>query len=101
MGCKNFFRCPAELVEAIAQGDTHPRVPDYIDYDRYVVVPVVDGRGSTVDDPLPVPTGLVDVLGAQLDLVRSVTPPSSVPRNRLTSRFPWSIRRTLPCRSSG
>ncbi len=36
---------------------------------RYIVVPFVDGANSTAGDPLPVPAGLLDLLGAQLDLV--------------------------------
>lgn len=35
---------------------------------RYVVVPIIDGAASTVDDPLPPPSGLIDALGDQLDL---------------------------------
>ncbi len=36
---------------------------------RFVVVPEFDGVDSTVDDPLPLPTGLVAALEDQLDLV--------------------------------
>jgi GT2 family glycosyltransferase len=36
---------------------------------RFVVVPEFDGVTSTVSDPLPLPTGLVDALEDQLDLV--------------------------------
>jgi hypothetical protein len=36
---------------------------------RYVVVPEFDGVNSTVNDPLPLPTGLVEALEDQLDLV--------------------------------
>ncbi len=36
---------------------------------RFVVVPEFDGVTSTVNDPLPLPTGLVDSLEDQLDLV--------------------------------
>ncbi len=36
---------------------------------RFVVVPEFDGVDSTVNDPLPLPTGLVDALEDQLDLV--------------------------------
>jgi hypothetical protein len=36
---------------------------------RYVVVPEFDGVNSTVNDPLPLPTGLVAALEDQLDLV--------------------------------
>lgn len=35
---------------------------------RFVVVPEVDGVGSTVGDPLDVPPGLLESLGRQLDL---------------------------------
>ena len=45
---------------------------------RFVVVPVIDGAASTASDTLPLPGGLVEALGAQLDLVRSHTPPSYV-----------------------
>ncbi len=45
---------------------------------RYIVVPVVDGVSSTVDDPLPVPTGLIPALTNQLDLARVVTPSAFV-----------------------
>ena len=43
---------------------------------RYIIVPVVDGALSTVDDPLPVPAGLLDALNDQLDLG---TPPLTSP----------------------
>jgi hypothetical protein len=36
---------------------------------RFVVVPEFDGVNSTVNDPLPLPTGLVEALEDQLDLV--------------------------------
>ena len=36
---------------------------------RYVIVPEFDGVTSTVNDPLPLPTGLVPALEDQLDLV--------------------------------
>ena len=36
---------------------------------RFVVVPEFDGVTSTVNDPLPLPTGLVEALEDQLDLV--------------------------------
>lgn len=45
---------------------------------RYIVIPVVDGATSTASDPLPVPGGIVEAFGAQLDLVRSHTTPSFV-----------------------
>ena len=40
---------------------------------RFVVVPLVDGVTSTSADPLPVPSGLLESLGGQLDMVRSIT----------------------------
>ena len=40
---------------------------------RFIVVPLVDGVTSTSADPLPVPGGLLESLGGQLDLVRSIT----------------------------
>ena len=40
---------------------------------RFIVVPLVDGVASTTADPLPVPGGLLESLGSQLDLVRSIT----------------------------
>ena len=43
---------------------------------RYIVVPFVDGATSTAGDPLPVPAGLLDLLGAQLDLVRAPQVPT-------------------------
>ncbi len=45
---------------------------------RFVVVPVIDGASSTADEPLPLPAGLLDSLGAQLDLARPPAPPSFV-----------------------
>jgi hypothetical protein len=45
---------------------------------RFVVVPLIDGAASTASDTLPVPGGLVEALGAQLDLIRSHTPPSYI-----------------------
>ncbi len=42
---------------------------------RYVIVPVLDGATSTAEDPLPVPEGLLGALGAQLDIVRQISPP--------------------------
>jgi GT2 family glycosyltransferase len=35
---------------------------------RFVVVPEIDGVGSTVADPLALPAGLLDALGRQLDI---------------------------------
>ncbi|MEN9507038.1 MAG: hypothetical protein RI958_2964 [Actinomycetota bacterium] len=43
---------------------------------RYVVVPVVDGAASTNTDPLPLPAGLIDALGDQLDLAPVYSPPN-------------------------
>ena len=43
---------------------------------RYLVVPLIDGATSTAADPLPVPSGLLASLRAQLDLVR---PPITAP----------------------
>jgi len=42
---------------------------------RYIVVPVADGAVSTVDDPLPLPEGLVDALDDQLDFAAPLTRP--------------------------
>ncbi|MET0457664.1 MAG: hypothetical protein ABW195_00330, partial [Ilumatobacteraceae bacterium] len=42
---------------------------------RYVVVPYLDGANSTAAQPLPLPTGLLEALNGQLDLVRSISPP--------------------------
>lgn len=45
---------------------------------RYVVVPVVDGAVSTNTDPLPLPGGLLDALGDQLDLAPVYSPPNFI-----------------------
>jgi hypothetical protein len=45
---------------------------------RFIIVPVVDGAQSTDDDPLPVPGGLLDALGDQLDLAEQYSPPNFV-----------------------
>ncbi len=42
---------------------------------RYIVVPIADGANSTVDQPLPLPTGLVDALDDQLDFAAPLTRP--------------------------
>ncbi len=42
---------------------------------RYVVVPIADGAASTVDQPLPVPVGLIDALDDQLDFAAPLTRP--------------------------
>ena len=43
---------------------------------RYVVVPKTDGVVSTVDDPVPLPSGLVPALQNQLDLGSVYGPPT-------------------------
>lgn len=45
---------------------------------RYIVVPVVDRVRSTSSDPLPVPEGMLDAFGEQLDLQKVYSPPSMV-----------------------
>lgn len=42
---------------------------------RYIVVPRIDGMNSTASEPLPVPVGLVEALGSQLDIVVESNPP--------------------------
>jgi GT2 family glycosyltransferase len=42
---------------------------------RYIVVPVADGAASTIDQPLPLPDGLVDALDDQLDFATPLTRP--------------------------
>jgi hypothetical protein len=42
---------------------------------RYVVIPVADGANGTIDQPIPAPNGLVDVLDDQLDLASPLTRP--------------------------
>lgn len=42
---------------------------------RYVVVPVADGANGTIDHPLPIPDGLMEVLDNQLDLGTRLTNP--------------------------
>ena len=39
-------------------------------------MPFVDGANSTAADPLPVPAGLLDALGSQLDIAPRYSPPS-------------------------
>lgn len=41
---------------------------------RYVVVPLIDGAGSTEADPIDPPTGLLGALGSQLDLALRYSP---------------------------
>ena len=43
---------------------------------RFIVVPFVDGANSTADEPLPVPAGLLDALGSQLDIAPRYSPPN-------------------------
>ena len=45
---------------------------------RYVVVPVTDGAVSTSADPLPLPAGLLDAIGDQLDLAEEYSPPNFI-----------------------
>lgn len=45
---------------------------------RYVVIPVVDRVVSTSRDPLPLPEGLVDSFGEQLDFRRKFSPASMI-----------------------
>jgi hypothetical protein len=42
---------------------------------RYIVVPVADGAVSSVDQPLPLPGGLIDALDDQLDFAAPLTRP--------------------------
>lgn len=42
---------------------------------RFVIVPLADGANGTIDSPLPVPDGLIDVLDDQLDLATPLTKP--------------------------
>lgn len=42
---------------------------------RYIVVPVADGAISSIGNPLPLPSGLVDALEDQLDLAQPPTRP--------------------------
>jgi GT2 family glycosyltransferase len=42
---------------------------------RFVVVPLADGFNGTIRNPLPAPSGLVDVLDDQLDLASPLTRP--------------------------
>ena len=67
------------LVEAVASGSTDRvgrlMAPFGV---RYVVIPVVDRVVSTSRNPLPLPDGLVDSFGAQLDFRRKFSPASMV-----------------------
>ena len=67
----------AEALDAIAFGSTTRAgrllAPWAV---RYVIVPIVDGAVSTPSAPIPVPGGLLDALGDQLDLAEVYSPPS-------------------------
>ncbi|MGH9133808.1 MAG: glycosyltransferase family 2 protein, partial [Ilumatobacteraceae bacterium] len=43
---------------------------------RFIVLPEFDNARSTVDDPLPVPSGLVEAFSEQLDISATYGPPS-------------------------
>lgn len=43
---------------------------------RYIVVPIADDVDSPVSDPLPAPSGLVEALGAQIDIGAVQSPPT-------------------------
>lgn len=45
---------------------------------RFIVVPIVDGGQSTRDNPIAVPSGLVEALSRQLDLRRRFTSPDLI-----------------------
>lgn len=45
---------------------------------RFIIVPIVDGAISSDEHPLPVPAGLLDALGDQLDLAEQYSPPNFV-----------------------
>lgn len=67
------------LVEAVAAGSTERvgRLMAPLGV-RYVVIPVVDRVVSTSANPVPVPEGLIDSFGAQLDFRRKFSPASMV-----------------------
>lgn len=67
------------LVSAVASGSTDRvgRLMAPLGV-RYVVIPVVDRVVSSTRDPLPVPVGLVESFGAQLDFRRKFSPASMV-----------------------
>jgi hypothetical protein len=64
-----------EALDAIATGSTSRAgrllAPFAV---RYIVIPVADGAQSTIDDPIPIPAGLLDALGDQLDLGEAYSP---------------------------
>jgi GT2 family glycosyltransferase len=43
---------------------------------RFIVVPFFDGANSTASEPLPIPAGLLDAFGSQLDIARRYSPPN-------------------------
>jgi hypothetical protein len=43
---------------------------------RFIVLPEVDGAQSTVDDPVPAPSGLIEALSEQLDISVTYGPPT-------------------------
>ena len=52
---------------------------------RFIVLPEIDGAQSTVDDPLPVPSGLIEALSEQLDISTTYGPPTI----RVFEVAPW------------
>jgi hypothetical protein len=52
---------------------------------RFIVVPEIDNAQSTVDDPVPVPAGLIEALSEQLDVSASYGPPTI----RVFTIGPW------------
>jgi hypothetical protein len=52
---------------------------------RYIVLPQIDGAQSTVDDPVVLPTGLVESLSEQLDISATYGPPTI----RVFTVGPW------------
>jgi GT2 family glycosyltransferase len=68
-----------EALEAIATGSTARAGRLLAPFSvRYIVIPIVDGAVSTSSNPLPVPAGLLDALGDQLDLGEVFSPPNFV-----------------------
>jgi GT2 family glycosyltransferase len=43
---------------------------------RFIVLPEIDGAQSTVDDPVPAPSGLIEALSEQLDISVTYGPPT-------------------------
>jgi hypothetical protein len=75
-----------EALERIADGSTLRAgalfAPTGI---RFIVVPEIDNAQSTVDDPVPVPAGLIEALSEQLDVSASYGPPTI----RVFTIGPW------------